>query len=81
MEQLLINQLIRFLCKGGSSSLIRDLIRETDEDGNARVWTDEEMESANNYLNWINQNFSASDALAIINNLVRQYNIKVSQIA
>jgi hypothetical protein len=81
MEQLLINQLIRLLCKGGSSSLIRDLIRETDEDGNARVWTEEEIESANNYLNWINQNFSSSDALVIINNLVRQYNIKVSQIA
>jgi hypothetical protein len=81
MEQLLINQLIRLLCKGGGSSLIRDLIRETDEDGNARIWTDEEIENANNYLNWINQNFSSSDALVIINNLVKQYNIKVSQIA
>ena len=36
MEQLLINQLIELLCKGGSGSLIKDLLRETDQDGNAK---------------------------------------------
>lgn len=80
MEQQLINQLITLLCKGGSSSLIKDLLRETDQDGDMRNWTVEEIESANNYLNWINKNFDASDAMVIINNLLKEYNINVSQL-
>lgn len=80
MEQQLINQLITLLCKGGSSSLIKDLLRETDQDGDARNWTVEEIESANNYLTWINKSFSAADAIVIIKNLVREYNINLSRI-
>jgi hypothetical protein len=79
MEQLLINQLITLLCKGGSSSLIKDLIRETDLDGDARHWTVEEIENANNYLNWINKSFGSSDAMVIINNLAREYNIDLAK--
>ena len=78
MEQQLINQLITLLCKGGSSSLIKDLIRETDLDGDSRHWTVEEIENANNYLTWINKNFSAADAMAIVNNLRREYNLDSS---
>ena len=79
MEQLLINQLITLLCKGGSSSLIKDLIRETDQDGDARHWTVEEIENANNYLNWIIKSFGSSDAMVIINNLAREYNIDLAK--
>jgi hypothetical protein len=79
MEQQLINQLITLLCKGGSSSLIRDLIRETNQDGDARHWTVEEIENATNYLNWINKSFSTSDAMVIINNLAREYQIDLAK--
>ena len=79
MEQPLINQLITLLCKGGSSSLIKDLIRETDLDGDARHWTVEEIENANNYLNWINKSFGSSDAMVIINKLAREYNIDLAK--
>jgi 23S rRNA A1618 N6-methylase RlmF len=79
MEQQLINQLIALLCKGGSSSLIKDLIRETDQDGDDRNWTVEEIENATNYLNWINKSFSISDAMVIINNLAREYSIDLSK--
>lgn len=80
MEQQLINQLITLLCKGGSSSLIKDLIRETDQDGDARHWTVEEIENANNYLTWINKSFNTSDAIVIINNLAKEYSIDLSKI-
>jgi hypothetical protein len=79
MEQLLINQLITLVCKGGGSSLIKDLLRETDQDGDTRHWTVEEIENANNYLNWINKNFSASDAMVVINNLIKEYNINPAE--
>ena len=80
MEQQLINQLVTLLCKGGSSSLIKDLLRETDQDGDPRNWTVEEIENANNYLNWINKSFSAADATVIINNLVKEYQIDLTKI-
>jgi hypothetical protein len=80
MEQQFINQLITLLCKAGSSSLIKDLLRETDQDGDARHWTVEEIENANNYLTWINKNFSAADAMVIVNNLVKEYNIELSKL-
>lgn len=80
MEQQLINQLITLLCKSGSRSLIQDLLRETDQDGDNRNWTVEEVENANNYLNWINNNFNLSDAIAIVNNLVKEYKIDLNAV-
>ena len=80
MEQQLINQLLELICKGGGSALVKDLLRETDQDGNLKNWTVEEIENASNYLTWINKNFGAADATVIVNNLIRQYNINVSQL-
>jgi hypothetical protein len=80
MEQLLINQLIKLLCKGGGRSLINELLRETDEDGDTKSWTSEEIENATNYLTWVNKNFGAADATTIISNLVKEYNINASQL-
>ena len=80
MEQQFINQLIELLCKGGSASLIKDLLKETDQDGDARHWTVEEIENAINYLTWINKNFSTADATVIVNNLIQQYNINPAQL-
>jgi len=80
MEQQLINQLITLLCKGGSNSLIKDLLRETDQDGDPRHWTVEEIENSINYLNWINKNFGSADAVVIIRNLVKAYSINLSEI-
>jgi hypothetical protein len=39
----------------------------------------EEIENANNYLNWINKSFGSSDAMVIINNLAREYNIDLAK--
>lgn len=75
MEQLLINQLITLICKSGGGSLIKDLLRETDQDGDSRHWTVEEIESAVNYLTWINKNYGAAEASIVVNNLLREYNI------
>jgi hypothetical protein len=78
MEQQMINQLLTLLCKSGGRYLVKDLIRETDQDGDNRNWTVEEIENAVNYLHWINKNFSAADASNIINNLSTEYKINLS---
>jgi hypothetical protein len=43
MGQLLINQLITLICKAGGRSLIQDLIYDTDQDGNEKNWTEDEL--------------------------------------
>ena len=79
MEQLLINQLITLISKAGGSSLIKDLIYETDQDGNARNWTEDEIENAINYLQNINRYFGEGDARVIIENLSKEYNLTKPQ--
>jgi hypothetical protein len=79
MEQLLINQLITLISKAGGSSLIKDLIYETDQDGNARNWTEDEIENAINYLQNINRYFSEDDARVIVENLSKDYNLSKPQ--
>ena len=79
MEQLLINQLITLISKAGGSSLIKDLIYETDQDGNARNWTADEIENAINYRQNINRYFGEGDARVIIENLSKEYNLTKPQ--
>jgi hypothetical protein len=79
MEQLLINQLITLISKAGGSSLIKDLIYETDQDGNAKNWTEDEIENAINYLQNINRYFGEGDARVIIENLSKTYNLTTPQ--
>lgn len=79
MEQLLINQLITLISKAGGSSLIKDLIYETDQDGNAKNWTEDEIENAINYLQNINRYFGEGDARVIIENLSKAYNLTTPQ--
>ena len=79
MEQLLINQLITLISKAGGSSLIKDLIYETDQDGNAKNWTEDEIENAINYLQNINRYFGEGDARVIIENLSKEYNLTKPQ--
>lgn len=80
MEQQMINQLITLVSKAGGRHLIKDLIRETDQDGDNRNWTVEEIENATNYLHWINKNFSSADAMNIVSNLSADYKIKLGML-
>jgi hypothetical protein len=79
MEQLLINQLFTLISKAGGSSLIKDLIYKTNQDGNAKNWTVDEIENAINYLQNINRYFNEGDARVIIENLSKTYNLTTPQ--
>lgn len=79
MEQLLINQLFTLISKAGGSSLIKDLIYKTNQDGNVKNWTVDEIENAINYLQNINRYFDEGDARVIIENLSKTYNLTTPQ--
>lgn len=81
MEQQLINCLIGFIRKSGGEPFIKNLLSEVDQDGNDRVWTEDEIINAINHLNWVNDFFGKSDATVIISNLFQQYRIDVEDLS
>jgi hypothetical protein len=77
MDQQLINVLVKLFSKAGGGGLIRDLIRQVDENGNPKVWTESEMEAAVKYLEHQVANFGTSDAMIIIQSLLKKYNLRI----
>jgi hypothetical protein len=76
MEQQLINAFMKLMSKAGGGSLIKDLIRQVDENGNPKVWTVSEIEAATQYVSQQTENFGAPEAEVIIENLIRKYNLQ-----
>ena len=75
MEQQLINSLIKLIAKAGGGSIIKDLIQQIDENGNPKVWTDSEIAKATEFIEWQIQNFGTAEATAMIESLLKKYNI------
>jgi hypothetical protein len=76
MEQQLINAFMKLLAKAGGGSLIKDLIQKVDENGNPKVWSPSELAKATDYVNWQIENFGTAEASAVIETLVRKYNLR-----
>jgi hypothetical protein len=75
MEQQLINAFMKLISKAGGGSLIKDLIQQVDEDGNPKTWTVSELERAVKLVLWQTENFGTADARAIIETLMKKYNL------
>lgn len=58
--------------------MIRDLIRQTDQNGNPKVWTSAELTAATDFVNWQTENFGSAEARAIIDTLQKKYNVFAS---
>lgn len=76
MEQQLINALVRLLSKIGGDALDRDLSRARKDHTSAQVWTPSELESALEYINLQAEHFGPTEAAAIIQSLIRRYNLR-----
>lgn len=77
MDQQLINALIKLFSKAGGGGLIRDMIRQVEENGNPKVWTEKEMEAAVRYLEQQTETFGASDAIIMVQSLLKKYNLRI----
>jgi hypothetical protein len=81
MEQSLINQLIRLLCKGGAETFVGNFQREVDEDNKPQEWTASEIKEACEYIKYINEYFGRDEAVAIVTSLIAKYNISLEDLA
>jgi hypothetical protein len=77
MDQQLINVLIKLFSKAGGGSLISDMIREIEENGNPKVWTNTEMEAAVRYLERQTEYFGTSEAIIMVQSLLKKYNLRI----
>lgn len=77
MEQQFINTLIKLLHKTGAGPLIRDLISTVEENGDPKAWNIAELEKAISYINWQVENFGTPEAVAIIETLLKKYNLRI----
>ncbi|HYC83776.1 MAG TPA: hypothetical protein VEB86_01085 [Chryseosolibacter sp.] len=80
LEQQLINAFMKLAAKAGAGSIIRDLLRSVDENGNPKSWTPAEMEHAINFLNEKVENFGHQDAIVVIKTLIRKFNIDAASL-
>lgn len=81
MEQALINELIKLLCKGGGETFVGNFQRDIDHDRQHGRWTENEIVEAIHYIKYINEFFGKDEALAIITSLIAKYNINVDDLS
>ena len=80
MEQILIHELIRLLCKSGCEALIGNFQREINEDGNPAAWIPSETNEAIHHIKYLNEYFGKDEAVVIITSLIARYNINVQEL-
>ena len=81
MEQTLINELIKLLCRAGGETFVGNFQKEIDKDGQHQAWTPEEIGEAVNHIRYMNEYFGRDEAVAIITALTAKYNIDVADLA
>jgi hypothetical protein len=81
MEQALINELIRLLCKAGGETFVGNFQKDIDSNGNFSKWSPEEVGEAIHYIKYMNEYFGRDEAVAIITSLIAKYNVDVNDLA
>ncbi len=81
MEQIFIHELLEFINQAGGEQLINELISETNEDNNPRIWTEDELDKGITYLHSINTSFGHESALQIIKTLQTKYKLSAQDLS
>jgi hypothetical protein len=75
-EQQLINAFMKLVAKVGAGELIRQMIQLTDENGNPKIWTANEIDSATHFINHQIENFGRAEALMVVKTLIDKFDIR-----
>jgi hypothetical protein len=74
-EQQLINAFMKLVAKAGAGEVIREMIQRIEENGNPKVWTANEIESATHFINHQVENFGKAEALMVVKTLIDKFDI------
>lgn len=79
-EQQLINAFMKLTAKVGAGHVVKDLIRETDTNGNPKKWTVDEIQHAIQFINQYVDQFGKQDAVGIIKVLMDKFDISTDNL-
>jgi predicted transcriptional regulator len=75
MEQVLIKELIKLMCKSGCETFVGNFQKDIREVNLSEKWTDAEIEEAVAYVKYMNEYFGKDEAVAVVTSLIAKYNI------
>ena len=81
MEQVLINELIDLMCKGGCEAFVGNFQRDATVIATREKWTEAEITEAVNYVRYMNEYFGKQEAIAVITSLVSKFHITLDDIS
>jgi hypothetical protein len=81
VEENLINELIKLICKSGGETFVGNFQRTVNEDQQPERWTESELKEAVQYIRYINEYFGRDEAVAIITALLGKYNLSIKDLA
>jgi hypothetical protein len=80
MEQILINELINLMCKGGCEAFVGNFQREATVLAPKPAWTETEIAEAIQYVRYMNEYFGQQEAIAVITSLISKFHISMSDL-
>lgn len=79
-EQQLINAFMKLLAKAGGGEIVREMILRIEENGNPKIWSQQEIEGATHFINHQTENFGKHEAMNVIKILIEKFDISENDI-
>jgi hypothetical protein len=80
MEQILINELIKLMCKGGCETFVGNFQKDVTVLTPKPSWSQKEIEEAVDYVRYMNEYFGKQEAVAVITSLVSRFHISLGEL-
>jgi hypothetical protein len=80
MEQILINELINLMCKGGCEAFVGNFQRDANVLSPKSAWTDSDISEAIHYVRYMNEYFGKQEAIAVITSLISKFHISLQDL-
>jgi len=80
MEQVLINELINLMCKGGCEAFVGNFQTDATVLAPKSAWTESDIEEAIQYVRYMNEYFGKPEAIAVITSLVSKFHINLNDL-
>ena len=80
MEQILINELINLMCKGGCEAFVGNFQRDATVLAPKPSWTETEIAEAIHYVRYMNEYFGPQEAIAVITSLISKFHISMTDL-
>jgi hypothetical protein len=79
-EHVLINELIKLMCKGGCEAFVGNFQRDAAVLVPKPAWSEADVQEAIHYVRYMNEYFGKQEAVAVITTLVSKFHITLGDL-